>query len=1031
MFNKLLKSSKLILTILIFLIVFGFYQYNTLPKESDPDISLPVIYISLAHKGISPEDSERLLVKPVEKELKNIEGLKKITSTSYQGGGNVVLEFDAGFNSEKALSDTREKVDLIKNKLPNDSEEPRIFEVNLSRFPVLAIAISGEVDIRTLDIIAKKLKEDIETISEVLEVKALGKNERIIEIIVNPRIVETYGLTNKDVISSIAKSNFMVAAGTLSNDKGSFNVQVPSLIENRKDLLNIPIKSDSDSVITLGDVAEVRDTFREKVGYARNNGESAIILEISKRTGENIINVIEKIKKLVHLNNYIPGFVHIDFFQDESEKIVSMVNDLENNVILATLIVFLVIYSFMGKKSSILVSLSIPFSFLMSMIILSFLNVTINVVVLFALILSVGILIDGAIIVVEYANRRSSEGLSKREVFILSAKQMSIPVIASTSTTLAAFFPLIFWPGIAGEFMFFLPVTLLAVLTSSLTMALIFIPVVGQIIGNDKEVSQKKIKNLNLLENGDLSKIKGIQGRYLNFMDYTLENPKKLIFLTITVLIFIQTIYLKLGKGFEFFPPIEPDYAEIVIHARGNFSALEKDKIVKKIEKEVLKNQSIKNIYSRSGIVKGDTRNESDDVIGSIKIELIDWKTRPQAKYVIDQLKQSTKKFPGIYIEFIEKQDGPPKDKDVEIEIVNNNPEKLATDTSTLYTFLKKKSWVRNIDTDLNIPGVEWELSIDRVKAEKQGVDIEMISNSIQMLTHGLKVTEFMPTDSNEEVDIVIRFDKPFRTLDELDKIFIEGRNGPVSLSSFIKRSAQNKIGNISRYNLQRSKNIKFDVIEGELPSNKIYELREWLIKKKLSSKVIFTGQEEDQIEAKIFLTKAFFIAIFLITIILIATFNSFYFCFIILSAIIFSTIGVMIGLLLSGKPFGIIMSGIGVIALAGIVVNNNIVLLDTYKELRKKGENIKSAILRTGAQRLRPVLLTTLTTFFGLIPMAIGLNINFIELELNFNSPSSQWWLQLSNAIVFGVMFSFVLTLVVTPCLIMIGEKSKFFRSF
>jgi len=492
MFNKFLKSSKLILTILFFFIVFGLYQYNTLPKESDPDISLPVIYISLSHKGISPEDSERLLIKPVEKELKNIEGLKKITSTSYQGGGNVVLEFDAGFDSVKAMSDAREKVDLIKSKLPDDSEEPKILEVNLSRFPVLAIGISGDVDIRTLDRIAKRLKEEIETISEVLEVKALGENERIIEIIVNPRIVETYGLTNKDVISSIAKSNFMVAAGTLSNDKGSFNVQVPSLIENRKDLLNIPIKSDSDSVITLGDVAEVRDTFREKTGYARNNGESAIILEISKRTGENIINVIEKIKKLVLKNNYIPDFVRLDFFQDESEKIVSMVNDLENNVILATLIVFLVIYTFMGKKSSLLVSLSIPFSFLMSMIILSFFNVTINVVVLFALILSVGILIDGAIIVVEYANRRSNEDLSKKEVFILSAKQMSIPVIASTSTTLAAFFPLIFWPGIAGEFMFFLPVTLLAVLASSLTMALIFIPVVGQIIGNDKELSKKK-----------------------------------------------------------------------------------------------------------------------------------------------------------------------------------------------------------------------------------------------------------------------------------------------------------------------------------------------------------------------------------------------------------------------------------------------------------------------------------------------------------------------------------------------------------
>ena len=321
MIEKLLSSSKLMLTILFFLIFFGIYQYNTLPKESDPDISLPVIYTLLAHKGIAPKDSERLLTKPLEKELKNIEGIKKISSNSYQGGGNIVLEFDAGFDSVKALSDSREKIDLIKSKLPDDAEEPRIFEVNLSRFPVLAIAISGKVEERVLNKIAKSMKEEIEGISEVLEVKTLGENERLIEIIVNPKIVETYGLTNKDVLYSISKNNLMVAAGTLSNNIGSFNVQVPSLIENREDLLNIPIKSESDSVITLGDVAEVRDTFSERVGFARNNGERAIILEISKRTGENIIDVIEKIKKLVIENfSFLEG-VEINFFQDESQKL--------------------------------------------------------------------------------------------------------------------------------------------------------------------------------------------------------------------------------------------------------------------------------------------------------------------------------------------------------------------------------------------------------------------------------------------------------------------------------------------------------------------------------------------------------------------------------------------------------------------------------------------------------------------------------------------------------------------------------------
>ena len=529
-----------------------------------------------------------------------------------------------------------------------------------------------------------------------------------------------------------------------------------------------------------------------------------------------------------------------------------------------------------------------------------------------------------------------------------------------------------------------------------------------------------------------MNDIKGIQGKYIEVLRYCLDNPKKLIALTFVSLISIQIFYGKFGKGFEFFPPIEPDYAEVVIHARGNFSAIEKDKIVNQIEKEILKNKNIENLYSRSGMVKGDNRDESEDVIGAIKIEFIDWRKRPNANIIIEELKLQTKQFAGIYIEFIKKQDGPPKDKDIEIEIMNNNENQLNIDTALIYQFLKEKKWVKNIDTDLNIPGIEWEISIDRIKADQYGVDIQLIGNAIQMLTHGLKVTEYMPKDSDEEVDIVIKYEKEYRTLDELDKILVEGKNGPVSLSLFVNRKPVNKTGKIARKNSTRSKSIKFDVTEGTVANNKVLEITEWLKSSKLlKSNVFFTGQEEDQNEAKEFLIKAFFIAVFLITIILIATFNSFYFCLIILSAIIFSTIGVMIGLIISGKPFGIIMSGIGVIALAGIVVNNNIVLLNTYKTLRMGGEKIKDAILRTGAQRLRPVMLTTLTTFFGLVPMAIGLNINFLDFEINFGSPSSQWWLQLSNAIVFGVMFSFILTLIITPCLILIGEKSKIFKTF
>ena len=636
MIKKLLLSSKTVLTLLFFIFVYGLFTYSTLPREADPDISLPVIYVSVHHTGISPDDSERLLIKPLERELKKIEGLKKMSSTSYLGGGNVVLEFDAGFESKTALNDVRVKVDLVENKLPQDTKEPRVTEINLSRFPVLAIALSGNLDERLLIKLSKKLKERLEGLSEVLEVKTVGARVRQIEILVDPLTVKNYGLTANEVLESIKKANILIPAGTLTNETGSFNIRVPGLFKEIDDLLRLPIKSNERSSVKLGDLAKVVDSFKMRQGFARNNGQSAIILEVSKRSGENIINTIEKLKEIIdeELTNIGNPIIKVDYFQDESNSINSMISDLENNVILAVILVLIIIIYWMGLKPAILVSLSIPGSFLLSMILLSTIGVTINVVVLFSLILSVGILIDGAIIVVEYANRRALENnLDNKSIYILAAQKMARPVIASTLTTLAAFFPLIFWPGVAGEFMYYLPVTLVTILSSSLIMALIFIPTLGITLDakNSNKLYQRK-SNISLLESGNLDQVDGIQGRYISLLKIVLLHPIKIVLGTIFLLISIQIIYSKLGKGFEYFPPIEPDYAEIVIHARGNLSVYDKDKIIKNIEDITLKNKYISNIYSTSGTVSGTRREGSEDVIGSIKLEFIDWRIRPKAK---------------------------------------------------------------------------------------------------------------------------------------------------------------------------------------------------------------------------------------------------------------------------------------------------------------------------------------------------------------------------------------------------------------
>ena len=1029
MLEKLLNSHKVLLTILFFTISFGLYSYQSLPREADPDISLPIIYVSLAHQGISPEDSERLLIKPLEKELKNIEGVKKMSSTSYLGGGNLVLEFDAGFQSEKALNDVRVKVDFVKSKLPQETKEPIVSEVNLSRFPVLAIAVSGKIEKRALLEVSKELKSKIEELSQILEVKIIGENERQIEINVDPKTVKAYGLTAKEVIVSLRSSNILIPAGKLSSETGSFNIKVPSLFENVRDILDLPIKSNNISVVKLGDIAEIKDSYKEILGYARNNGENAIILEVSKRTGENIIETIELVKKtVIDSTNLLPSKVKINFFQDESKAIHSMISDLENNVILAILLVLIIIMFQMGWKSAILVSLSIPGSFLISMVFLSFIGVTINIVVLFSLILSVGILIDGAIIVVEYANRRAAEGLDAKNVFLVSSRKMFTPVLASTLTTLAAFFPLIFWPGIAGEFMFYLPVTLLVILSSSLLMALIFIPVLGNIFGSDSHRAKNQSKNLKLLEFGNLNEIGGIQGVYINILTWCLKSPIKIIFFTIFILIFIQSIYSKFGKGLEYFPEIEPDYAEVIVHARGNLSINDMDIIMTKVEAIILNNRFIQNSYTKIGAVKGKKNQGSDDVVGSINIEFIEWKLRPSTDLIIKKLENECNKIPGIIVEILEKKDGPPNEKDIEIEITNINKMDLMNDSLFINNYLTTQSWVKNLNDGMNAPGIEWELKIDRSKAEKNGIEIQTIGDAIQMVTHGLKITDFMPEDSNKEIDIVVKFSDEYRNLNELDKIEIKGKNGLVALNNFVIRKARPKVGEINRTDSINSINIMFDVSSDLNVNKKVNQLKNWLETKnsKLKSTIKFRGQEEEQDEAKEFLIKAFFIAIFLILLILITTFESFYFCFIILTSVIMSTIGVMIGLLLTGQAFGIVMSGIGVIALAGIVVNNNIVLLDTYRNLRKLNANTNEVIIRTGVQRLRPILLTTLTTFFGLIPMASGISLNFTTLELSINSPSSQWWLQLSNAMVFGIIFSFVLTLIVTPCLISVGEKLR-----
>ena len=1104
--------------VLFFILISGASTYISMPKESSPDVSIPIVYISLHQNGISPEDSERLLVKPIEDEVKTVEGVKEVRSTAYSGGGNVLLEFDAGFDSDQAMVDIREKVDRAKGDLPNEADEPTVNEVNISTFPIISISLSGEVPNRTLQDLAETLQDDIETIPSVLEAKIGGKRNEQVDILINPTAVESYGINLESLIDIVRQNNKMVSAGGQDTGDGSFDIKVPGLYETIEDVLNTPVKTDGDSVITFRDIAQVKRTFEDRQSFANVNGSNSVTIDVSKRIGENIINTIKEVKKVTNKTSEdFPENVDISFGSDQSKGIKTMLNSLQNNVIAAIILVLIIILGALGIRSGLLVGVSIPGSFLSGLLALSIMGFTINIVVLFALILSVGLLVDGAIVVVEYADRKIKEGLSVKAAFANASKKMPLPIISSTATTLAAFLPLIFWPGIAGEFMKYLPITLICVLISSLFMALLFVPVLGSILNTvsriilqliiplllsliffniltfifgmlelssynfiltilkyllslslfififikiiprvykitesvnstDKNISLNA-KILSSESNEPILNVTGFVGLYAKILNFLLNHPSKVIISAIIILIAVNYTYTKVGEGVEFFPDVEPDLAKIVVYARGNLSVEEKKDYVSRVENIILKiqskNQEFKNIYSLSGNVS-EQSEASEDFIGSISLEYNDWDKRRKSKVILAEILNKAKTINGIKVESREQQGGPGEGKPINIKLTSDSKKLLISEGIKLKKFIDNYPKLMNIEDNLPAPGIEWEINVDRKQASKFGANITSIGNVIKLATNGLKLGEYRPDDSNESIPLFLRYPNEGRTLDRIDNLRVSTSSGLVPISNFVDIEPNNRTGNIIRVNSKNAINIQADVEPGVYPDGKVKELEyvlgisdnapSWrgrtldLPRYELDNKVKveLIGENEDQKQAQQFLTKAFGVALFLMLMILLLQFNSFYSSLLILFAVLMSTAGVFIGLMVTAQPFGIVMSGVGVIALAGIVVNNNIILIDTFDFLKTKNSNIRESIIKTGAQRLRPVLLTTTTTVLGLLPMVTMTNVDFITREITRGSPDTQWWVQLSTAIVFGLIFATLLTLIVTPSALMLRENVK-----
>ena len=1015
------SHARTVIAVMVLLLIAGAYAYVAIPKESEPDVDIPIIYVSMHLEGISPEDAERLLVRPMESELSTIEGVKQMDSTAYEGGGNVILEFEAGFDADQAMDDVREAVDVARPDLPAEADEPSVNEVNLSLFPILNVTLSGDVPERTLVRLARDLQDSIEQIPSVLEAPIAGDREEVVEIVIDPLVIESYGLTGSDVVNLVARSNQLIAAGTIDPGEGRFPVKVPGLFETVDDILNQPVAVNGDAVVLFRDVAEVRRTFRDPSSFARSDGLPAVVLEVSKRTGENIIETIEAVKYVVGLyEERWPETVEVTFSNDRSEDIRTMLSDLQNNVISAILLVMVVIVGALGVRSAGFVGIAIPGSFLTGLLVLYLMGLTVNIVVLFALILAVGMLVDGAIVVTEYADRKKAEGLSRVEAYRQAAQRMAWPITASTATTLAAFAPLLFWPGIVGEFMKFLPMTLIATLTASLLMALIFIPTLGAVFGSaGGNKDARTLRALAASEDGDLSQIGGFTGAYVGFLGGALRAWWLVIPGAIATLVGVWIYFATHGTGVEFFPDVEPEQAIVLIHARGNMSVFEQDTLVGEVEQRVLQfGDEFDSVYTRTGSASA-TSDVAEDVIGQITIEFAEWDRRRDADAIMDDIRVATSDLAGITVETREPDAGPPVGKPIQIELQSNDQAALTEAVEIVRGHLEGIEGLVDIEDSRPLPGIEWRLEVDRAEAAKYGVDVTAVGEAVRLVTNGLKIGTYRPDDTDDEIDILVRYPQAWRSIEQLDAVRVVTNAGAVPITNFVERSAEPLVSAIHRTDSTRIMTVKADVVPGLLPDTVVQQLREWIPTAGLPLGVAygFAGEDEEQVAAQEFLGKAFGVALFIMAIILVTQFNSFYSAFLILSAVIMSTIGVTVGLMVTQQPFGIVMTGIGVIALAGIVVNNNIVLIDTFDRLKRTSRTPMEAILRTGAQRLRPVLLTTVTTMLGLMPMVMSTNIDFLSRDVSIGAPSTQWWVGISTAVVWGLGFATILTLVVTPC--------------
>ena len=1114
------QRARMILALIIASLAAGIFSYTGLPKEGEPDIEIPALFISVVFPGISAADSETLLVRPMETELADLDGLKKMTATAAENYAGLALEFEFGWDKAKTMADVREAMNSAEALFPNGAEKYSINELNFSEFPIIIVNLTGDVPERTMTRVATKLQEEIEAMDAVLEAVISGNRDEMVEVTIDPLRLESYNVTAGELINVVQNNNQLIAAGEVDSNQGTFSVKIPSSFNEAQDIYDLPVKTNGDRVVTLGDLAKIKLTFVDRAGTARFNGENTVALQVVKRKGFNLIGTAKDVRSLVEKESQnwptnLKAAVDVGTSNDQSRVVDSMVRQLEGSVLTAIALVMIVVLTSLGTRAALLVGFSIPTSFLLCFVLLGLMGVTISNIVMFGLILAVGMLVDGAIVVVEYADKRISQGTGPMKAYVEAAKRMFWPVVSSTATTLCAFLPMLFWPGVPGQFMGMLPVTLIFVLSASLIVALIYLPILGGVSGRLSRFFENssdwlrnvlpwfirlllvpvivlslffsilQVVNPNLLLSIEPDKLgpmaslpgvamfiasafmasivlgsveirkrqKNVQAGYRRtlfgyFIKFIAGNPVMPLVAIAGVIAFTSFIFTTFGKnnyGVEFFVEGEPEQAIVYVKARGNLSLTEKDILVRQAELIVNAHPGVESVFSFAGAggLNQNTAGASapKDTIGQIQLETIPWENRRgnsdlDGNKIIAELSNALSALPGIEIEILELERGPASPKPVHLRLKGENWNDLLNTTAQMRNIFDQTEGLIQVEDTRPLPGIDWQIDVDVEKAGRYGADVATVGAMIQLVTRGILLDTMRVDSSDEEIEIRVRLPEEDRFLSTLDNLKVRTADGLVPLSNFISRKPVAKLAEINRIDQKRYFDIKAgiepnlkrtvisdDGIESEVFINaneRIAFLTNYLQENPLPPGISWewTGDQADQAESQAFLSSAFAAALVLMFIILLSQFNSFYNSFVVLIAVVLSTVGVLIGMLVMQQPFSIIMTGTGIVALAGIVVNNNIVLIDTYQELSRYLPKVE-AIIRTAEQRIRPVLLTTITTMAGLAPMMFGLSLDFVNGGYSVDSPTALWWKQLATAVVFGLGTATMLTLVFTPALL------------